>query len=224
MSRQNTIVAGVAAIVVIVVAGLMFGVLPQHRAAGEARDAEAELKQTNSLLTVQLASLRQQKKELPALESELASLRQQVPASPNLASVTRVIVKALQGAGGRSVATLTAITPQVPPIPFTAREQLTPDIGTPEAIAPAPPASGPTEADPATPPGFQAIPLSIGATSPDVESAFQFVERLNSGPRLLAVHHVTISSAEGAADGDAVTISVIGAAFVQPRAEEIAGE
>lgn len=224
MNRQNTIVAGVAAIAVLIVAGLMLAILPQHRAAADARTAKAEIEQSNSLLSAQLAALVKQKRDLDGLNSELGKLRKQIPASADLAGVTRVIVEALKGPGNADV-TLESITPQVPAIAFTQREQLTPTIGAPEAVAPAP--SGGVEAE-APPEGtFQEIPLAITATAPDVRAAFRFVDRLNNGPRMLGVHHVDIASNATASGGDekanSVTVSVIGAAFLQPRAQDLTG-
>ena len=222
MNRQNTIVAGVAAIAAIVIAGLMLGVLPQQRAAAEARDEKTQIEQNNQLLTTQLASLRKQKEDLSGLKGDLADLRRQIPASADLASVTRVIVNALASPGRGKGSTLVSITPQVPPIPFVAREQLTPEIGLPEAVPVAPKGSASTGEDKATPAGtFQQIPLGITATSPDVRAAFQFVDWLNNGPRLLAVHHVQIATngdAGGESGEDPVTVTVIGAAFLQPTA------
>lgn len=217
MNRQNTILAGVLAIVVILGAGVFFGVLPQNRAADEAKTAESKLVQTNNLLNIQLASLRKQKDDMAGLDRQLADLRQQIPATANLAGVTRVIVNALRPLHGNKGATLVSITPQVPPIEFTPREQLTADIGTPEAVEPAP--SGGVVAEPLPPGTFQQVPLAIEATAPDVRSAFQFVDLLNAGPRLLAIHHVDIQTSQNAQDADPITISVIGAAFLQPKAD-----
>lgn len=222
MTRQNIMLAGVAAIVAIIAGGLMLGVLPQHRAAVEADAKKAELTQSNTLLTVRLAALSKQKSDMDTLTKKIDVLRSQIPATADLASVTRVIVKALQGPGGSDDVTLVSITPQVPPVPFTPKEQLTPDIGVAEVPTLAPPASGvPTPVPAGT---FQEIPLMITATAPNMRAAFRFVDLLNNGPRLLAVHHVDIATGEAtpATDGgkpsNAITISVVGAAYLKPRA------
>lgn len=215
MNKQTTTLAGVAAVVAIVAATLMLGVLPQWRAASEAKTSQSELTQTNSLLTVQLASLAQQSKDREGLDKELALLRSQVPATADLASVTRVIVNALQAPDGTQGATLVSITPQVPPVAFVPREQLTLEVGEPPVPQLAPP--GLTDAEPVT--GFQEIPLTITATAVDMRAAFRFVDLLNDGPRLLAVHHVQISqdtSVSGTPAGQPVTISVAGAAYLKP--------
>lgn len=223
MNRQNTVVAGIGAIALIIVLGVLFGIMPQREAAQAAKDSETELAQTNSLLNIQLAALRKQKADMSELNAQLSLLRQQIPATANLATVTRVIVRALEPTSGSKGATLVAITPQVPPIAFTQREQLSADISTPEAVQPAP--SGGASGTPLPAGTFQVVPLAIQATAPDVMSAFRFVDLLNSGPRMLGVHNVTITSAEtggGSSDGntDPVTISVIGAAYLQPSADE----
>jgi type II secretory pathway pseudopilin PulG len=221
VNRQNTIIAGVLAIVVILGAGVMFGVMPQRQAANDAKDQEAELAQTNSLLNLQLVSLRKQKEDMSELNRELAKLRRQIPATADLASVTRVIVKALRTPAQERGATLVSITPQVPPVAFVPGEQLTPDIAVPTAPAIAPPASGePTPLEPGT---FQMIPLQIEATAPTVRDAFIFVDLLNAGPRLLGVHYVSVqegAEASGGAEGaDPVRISVVAAAYLQPTAK-----
>ena len=74
MNRQNTMLVGVLAIIVILGAGLMLGVLPQNRAAADARSAKTEVEQSNELLTLQLASLRKQKEDLSGLKEELGDL------------------------------------------------------------------------------------------------------------------------------------------------------
>lgn len=218
MNRQNTMLTGVLAIVVILGLGLVLGVLPQNRAAADARSTTSQVDQTNQQLTAQLASLREQKEDLSGLKRDLGELREQIPTSADLASVTRVIVKALESPGRAKGSTLVSITPQVPPIPFVPREQLTADIGLPEVVPPAP--SGGAETGKKVPEGaFQQIPLTITATSPDVRAAFRFVDWLNNGPRLLAVHHVEITTSDATgsdAGGDPVTVSVMGAAYLQP--------
>ncbi|MGN0065583.1 MAG: hypothetical protein ACI379_15195 [Nocardioides sp.] len=216
MNKQTTTLAGVAAIVVIIAAAVLLGVLPQQRAASQARTDEAGLTQTNSLLNVQLASLAQQSKDRDGLDAELDELRSQIPGTADLASVTRVIVNALASPDGSAGATLVSITPQVPPVAFTPREQLTRDVGEPEV-----PQTLVAETTEPLPAGtFQEIPLTITATAVDVPAAFLFVDRLNTGPRLLAVHHVQIVREESGSDSaGTVKVVVVGAAYLQPGAQ-----
>jgi type II secretory pathway pseudopilin PulG len=215
VTKRTTTLAGVAAVIAIIVATVLLGVLPQIRAASEAKAAEAELAQTNAILATQLGSLDQQSNAIGDLEHEIELLRSQIPGTPDLAGVTRVIVSALTAPDGSTSATLSSITPQVPAVAFIPHEQLSRTVGEPEV--PAPPVVA-EEAPAAT--AFQEIPLNITATAPDMEAAFRFVDLLNDGPRLLAVHHVQLVRTEGRVEGAApeVTIAVVGAAYVQPSA------
>ena len=215
MTKQTTTLAGGAAMVAIIAAAVMLGVIPQQRAASAAEASEAELVQTNSLLGVQRASLAKYAKDPAGLDKELTHLREQIPATADLASATRVIVNALEAPDGSAGATLVSITPQVPPVAFTPREQLTTEVGEPDPPANAP--SGDAEPPPAG--SFQEIPLTITATAVDMAAAFRFVDLLNDGPRLLAVHHVQIVSDDASSDAtNPVTVMVSGAAYVQPSA------
>lgn len=220
MTRQTTTLAGVGAIVAILAAVVMLGVLPQNQAAAAARTNKSDLAQTNTLLNIQLAALAQQSQDLAGLEKDLDRLREEIPASADLAGVTRVIVNSLTADDGTTTATLVSITPQVPAVAFVPREQLTAEVGEPQVA----PSAVATEAPPAG--SFQEIPLTITATAADIRSAFLFIDLLNDGPRLLAVHNVQITrndTGSGTTAGDQqdpVTISVVGAAYVQPGAQD----
>ncbi len=215
MNKQTTTLAGTVAIIAIIAATVLLGVLPQMRAASAAEATEAELAQTNTLLGVQRAALAKQSKDPEGLEKDLGQLREQIPSTADLASATRVIVNALEAPDGSAGATLVSITPQVPPVAFTPREQLTRDVGEPQP--PETYGNLTTEAPPAG--SFQEIPLTITATAVDVTAAFRFVDLLNDGPRLLAVHHVQIVRNESVSKGEnPVSVVVAGAAYMQPDA------
>ena len=218
MTKQTTTMAGAVAVIAIIAAAVLLGILPQVQAAATSRSGRTETEQSNELLKVQAIQLAEQAEDLEGLEAELDELRSQIPDTADLASVTRVIVNALEGRDGSNSTTLVSITPRVPPIAFEPRPQLTPEVVEPEVPQYADPRS--SEEVPAG--TFQEIPLTITATAGTVADAFLFIDKLNAGPRLLAVHHVQISRESNGSDPDApesVSIAVAAAAYLQPSAQ-----
>ena len=225
MTKQTTTMAGAVAVIAIIAAAVLLGILPQVQAAATSRSGRTETEQGNELLKVKAIQLAEQSEDLEGLEVEVDELRSQIPDTADLASVTRVIVNALDWPGSEGAVTLLSIRPQVPPIEFVPRVQLAPGIGELDAIQPPPDAPGEEVAGAS----FQEVPLTITATAGTVADAFKFVDRLNMGPRLLAVARVEIassetSSSELAGQQNPVTITVDGSAFLVPSAAAVTAQ
>lgn len=77
--------------VLVLVAGWFLLVSPQHDTADELTVQAESVEAANVQTQAQIASLKAQYKDLPALEQQLAAMRQRIPNAPNMPSVIRVV-------------------------------------------------------------------------------------------------------------------------------------
>lgn len=114
--RQWSLLTGLA-ILVILIAGWMLVVKPQHATANNIQSQATSVQQHNSLLANQVASLRARSKDLPAQQAKLAAISVKIPDNPALPGLIRSLTSAATGAGVDLVtiapATPIAVTPAV---------------------------------------------------------------------------------------------------------------
>lgn len=236
ISRRLINLAGTLVVVIAFAVGTMLTALPIHFEAAELNDQEVDVAASNQLIQTQIDVLHAKEAELPQVESELAELHQQLPRIPQLADVTRLVVKA---AGKANVAIdsvdFGAYAPFAPRDAEAVAEQLpatatgmdtagpaeegasngSGDTGTP-AASPTDPSADPS-ADPAPPAApvdadsaqQLQFPVTITVKAPDQPAASRFLDELRGGPRLLQIETVNASTNE-----EDVSLTVTGLVFV----------
>jgi Tfp pilus assembly protein PilO len=228
MDKNRLWVIGSVLVMVIVIAlGWVVGVQPQLTATAAAHAQLAEVEQTNAAHEASLAKLKKDFTGIDALKQQLDSLSKSVPFGTNvpayvdqldaLATASQVTLKSL------TVADAVAYTPVAPVAP-------TVQAAASGAAAPATPTPAPTPTETAAPvpaPGAPpvtnakitadnfaslAVTISISGTYGNV---LNFVNGLQTGPRLFLVTGLTTAAA---ADAAATTEAAAGAKTAPPAA------
>jgi Tfp pilus assembly protein PilO len=211
------IIGSVAAMVVVVALGLLFGIQPQLTAAVTADQQRQTVAADNATKLAQLHKLESDFKQLPALKESLKQLAESVPSHPDLAAMISNLDALAAGTGTtiESIAVKDA-QPYAPPAVTPA-----PASGTPGSTATPTSTPAPTAAPTATPAkprapapvtnsqvtaaNFVAIPVTISVNG-TYGQALNFVDGLQHGKRLfLVTTFASTKSAEAAAPAPAPT-------------------
>jgi Tfp pilus assembly protein PilO len=96
--------------ILVLVAGWFLLVSPQHDTADELTTQAESVEAANVATTAQIASLKAQYKDLPALEQQLAAMRQRIPNTANMPSV----IRSISTSASKSGVALTEFTPGGP--------------------------------------------------------------------------------------------------------------
>lgn len=198
--RQWVLLTALGA-VIILVAGFMLLVKPQHAKANDLRTQVSTAQSQTQSLQAQLAQLRSKEKSLPAEEAKLAGVVRKLPAGAQLPTLTRD----LDAAAIRAHVNLTNISPSAPTA-FTAA-----------TVAPVVPKAGVTPAPSASStPATTAGSAAAGAASSNLQQVTlaltvtggfynleRFLDQLESLPRALLVDGFTVSTGGGAGNSSA---------------------
>ena len=189
MNRRLILIASGAALVV---AALWYVALwsPQGGALKKANERVDAATEQQSKLGIELKSLQQSQKNLPARQAQLDALRAAIPDQVALDQVLATIDEAGKGSGV-SVA-------NVAPAPLPTGNK--PKTGTSSAGTP-----GGTS-------GLPEVRITMNATG-NYFQLVDFMNRLNGAPRLLVVDTFSLSGSN-----DKVTTAITGRMFVQPSA------
>lgn len=188
--RQWSLLTGLA-IVVILVAGWMFIVKPQHTTANSIQAQAASIQQHNSVLANQVASLRARSKDLPAQQAKLAAISVKIPDNPALPALIRALTSAATGAG----VDLVTIAPAAPTAVTAAAG------GSPGAAATGRTTAAGAPTSPTQPLTEIPVTLTVHGTYFTVEQFFFNLENL---PRALRVTQFNLSPG-GATNGSAAS-------------------
>lgn len=192
------IIGSVAAMVVVVALGLLFGIQPQLTAAVTADQQRQSVAADNAAKLAQLHKLQSDFKQLPALKESLKQLAESVPSRADLPAMISNLDALAAGTGTtiESIAVKDA-QPYAPPAVTPAPASGTPSSTATPTSTPAPTsAPTPTPAKPQAPApvtnsqvtaaNFVAIPVTISVTG-TYGQALNFVDGLQHGKRLFLV-------------------------------------
>jgi Tfp pilus assembly protein PilO len=210
-NRLNLLLAALAMIVV-AVAGFFLAVQPQLAQTAAAHEQTRSVEQANDSSRAELARLREQASQLPAMQRDLAALDASVPAGPALPSFIDELNGVAQ-ATGMQVSSFTAsdATAYTPPAATTgdgtSGESGSAAGGATATATPAPTASAAPTApqvvtDPAiTSDNFSVVPVTV-AVDGTFDQALSFVQGVQSGSRLFLI--TTIASSQKTGDDGSV--------------------
>lgn len=102
--------ATIALVALILVGSWFLLIGPQRAQASDLSDQTAAVTASNDQLEVEIATLKQQQKQLPKWQAQLAQLREQLPASPALPG----LIRDLSDVAHRAGVDLTSLTPAAP--------------------------------------------------------------------------------------------------------------
>jgi len=213
------IIGSVAAMVVVVALGLLFGIQPQLTAAVTADQQRQTVAADNATKLAQLHKLESDFKQLPVLKESLKQLAESVPSHPDLAAMISNLDALAAGTGTtiESIAVKDA-QPYAPPAVTPAPASGTPGSTATPTSTPAPTSTAAPTATPAKPQApapvtnsqvtaanFVAIPVTISVNG-TYGQALNFVDGLQHGKRLfLVTTFASTKSAEAAAPAPAPT-------------------
>lgn len=200
------IIGSVAAMVVVVALGLLFGIQPQLSAAFTAEQQRQSVAADNAVKLAQLHKLESDFKQLPALKATLKQLEESVPPSSELPAMISNL-DALAASTGTTIESIAVkdaqpyAPPAVTPAPASGTTTSTPAPTATPTAAPAPTPAKPQAPAPVTnaqvtAANFVAIPVSISVNG-SYSQALAFVDGLQHGKRLFLV--TTFASSKSAA-------------------------
>lgn len=191
--RQLTMLTALA-VVAILVAGWMVLVRPQHSKANQINQQAQSVQQQNNVLANQVASLRQQAKNMPAEQALLASIATKIPNDPQLPALVRALTSAAQGAG----VDLVSIAPSPP-------------------AAVSQPVAAPAAGAKASAPTLSQIALSLNVKG-SYFTIEQFFANLEGMPRALRVTGFTLTGGAASTSGSSqqMTASISAQVYMAP--------
>ncbi|WIE75480.1 type 4a pilus biogenesis protein PilO [Curtobacterium sp. MCSS17_007] len=206
-TRLNLMLA-VLAMVVVAVGGFFLAVQPQLTQTAAAREQLQTVEQTNATSRTELARLREQAAQLPAMREELSALDASVPDRADLPAFIDQL-NGVAAATGMTVSSFTAsdATAYAPVAAAPAGD--TTATSEPSSTATPAPSASPTAPELVTNPAITAQNLSIVPVTVAVDGTFDqalaFVKGVQSGQRLFLI--TTITSSEQSGDDGATTTS-----------------
>jgi len=192
MTRQTINLLGILVIGAILVLGLLLVALPRWNAAHDADAQRSTVELQNQSQQALISAYAQQRQQLPQLQSEVVALKQQIAPGPHLEQVIELASDLPSGAVLRSI---------------------TPTVSDPTAAA-SPAASAPAGGSAS---GFTALPVTVVIGLRQPADAAKVLDKLRSGPRLLAVDRATLAPGSSGAGLDArasYTLTVGGRVFL----------
>ena len=223
-NRIKMIVAALSGVAVLAL-GFLLGVQPQLSSASAAAEQRATVETQNESLRATLAQLVSENDQLSTLTADRDTRRASVPDAADMPELIRQLDE-MADAAGVPVTSFTAADAVSYEMPASAAAPVA-DAATAEgaeptegadasATAPAE-AAGPTAPTTFTDPAVTAANFSTIAVTVDIagsyDQALDFVDRLQTGPRLFLVTTITSSDPEeasgdeaGAAEGQAWTV------------------
>jgi Tfp pilus assembly protein PilO len=202
MSRNRlSLLLAVLAMAVVAVGGFFLAVQPQLAQTASAHTQTAAVEQTNDTSRSELARLRQQAADLPAMKRELSTRATSVPDTARLSAFIDQL-NTIAAASGMQVSSFTAsdataYSPAVAAEPTAAGQAgATPSASpssTAEAVPSAPEAPSLVTDAAVTGQNFSVIPVTV-AVDGSFDQALQFVKGVQGGDRLFLI--TTISSTE----------------------------
>ena len=202
------IIGAIAVMVAIVAAGWFLGIQPQLAVAAAADQDRASTQVQNAANETLLASLKKDYGNIGKLKTQLSSLRDSVPEGSKISAFVTEL-DSLAGAHQITVNSITVndATPYAPPV-----SAATPAPGASATPTPTPtptPSATPAPVAPTAPVGplqvtnpkitaanFVAIPVQLSITG-QYANVLDFVDGLQTGPRLFLVTSLSITSAKG---------------------------
>lgn len=164
--RQWSLLTGLS-VVVVLVAGWMLLVKPQHTKAAQIDAQTQSVQQQNAMLANKVASLRAESKNIPAEQALLASIATKIPNNPALPGLIRSLTSAASAAGVDLVSIAPATPTAVTGAPATG--------STPTASHPAAPSSPLDQIQ---------LSLNVKGTYFTIESFFSNLEGLTRALRV----------------------------------------
>lgn len=213
-TRLNLLLA-VLAMAVVAVGGFFLAVQPQLSQTAAAHEQTRTVEETNDTSRTELARLRQQAAQLPAMRRELAALDVSVPSGAALPSFIDELNGVAQSTG-MQVSSFTAsdATAYAPPATAATEPTTTGTAGTaaaPSATAtPAPTAAATPSApsvvtDPVvTAQNFSVVPVTV-AVDGTFDQALAFVKGVQAGGRLFLITTIASTQKTGADGGVGTT-------------------
>ncbi|QZQ55292.1 hypothetical protein KZI27_18935 [Curtobacterium sp. TC1] len=202
MSRNRlSLLLAVLAMAVVAVGGFFLAVQPQLAQTASAHTQTAAVERTNDTSRSELARLRQQAADLPAMKRELSTRATSVPDTARLSAFIDQL-NTIAAASGMQVSSFTAsdataYSPAVAAEPTAAGQAgATPSASpssTAEAVPSAPEAPSLVTDAAVTGQNFSVIPVTV-AVDGSFDQALQFVKGVQGGDRLFLI--TTISSTE----------------------------
>ncbi|QSB23519.1 type IV pilus assembly protein FimV [Curtobacterium sp. 24E2] len=202
MSRNRlSLLLAVLAMAVVAVGGFFLAVQPQLAQTAAAHTQTASVEQTNDTSRSELARLREQAADLPAMKRELSTRAASVPDTARLSAFIDEL-NTIAAASGMQVSSFTAsdataYSPAVTAEPAAAGQGAATPSASPSATAGAAPSApqAPSLVTDAAVTGqnFSVIPVTV-AVDGSFDQALQFVKGVQGGDRLFLI--TTISSAE----------------------------
>lgn len=189
MTKQTINLLGGIVVAAIVVLGLLVGVLPRWSAARTADADRATVAAQNQNQQLRNAALAGQRSHLPALQADVAALKQQIPSGPHLEQLIAVAADLPAHAVLRSIA------------PGGGEAS-----GGAAAASPAPETS--------TSNGFAALPITMVIDLHRAGDAPAVLDKLRTGPRLLAIDQASVTSASSGDGSTRYTLTVTGRVFM----------
>lgn len=169
-SNRIWVIGGVLVTIVVLALGGLLGVKPQLDAAANSNDQRASVETLNEQHRRDLASLKEEFKQVDQIAAQVADLRKSVPASSDLDSIVAELA-AMQAVYGVTVISYSSSDPAT----FLASEE----------IAAAVPAS-------VNGSNFLTVGLSIGIAGPR-DAMLAFVNGMQTNPRLMLVNSLNVS-------------------------------
>lgn len=189
MTKQTINLLGGVVVAAIVVLGLLVGVLPRWSAARTADQDRQTVAAQNQNQQLRNTALAAQRSHLPELQADVAALKQQIPSGPHLEQLIEVAATLPDHAVLRSI---------------------TPGQGDTSGGAPAAPPAPPTS----TSDGFAALPITIVIDLRRAGDAASVLDKLRTGPRLLAIDQASVTSGSAGDASPSSTLTVRGRVFM----------
>src|SRR5947209_20010643 len=170
-TRQWALLTAVACLAVLA-AGLVLVIKPQRADASRLRTQTAGVESHSAQLRSQVDQLRQEQKDLPAVQKLLSQIATKIPDNPALPTLIRQLSAAADGAG----VTLISLAPSAPTVATTAPGAVT----AAGAGATAATTAGASSTSPAASP-LASIPITVQVQGSyfNIEQFFSAVESLN---------------------------------------------
>jgi hypothetical protein len=200
--------SGLAAMVVIVLVGLLTFAAPQVTEAFTTQQNKRNTEQTNSMLAIQLASLQQEQQNLTAIQNVLAQLRRQIPAEQKLDQVFEEIINAASATSAEIVSINAGSQAQWIPRSSSAANSLVSRTAGGEAEE----LPDPTSPDPNDP--KKSVSFNVIANVKDISSAGRLLDSLANAWRLLSIESVSINEAPGEGAGMLINLNLATFVFV----------
>lgn len=234
MSRNRlSLLLAVLAMAVVAVGGFFLAVQPQLAQTAAAHTQTASVEQTNDTSRRELARLREQAADLPAMKRDLSTRATSVPDTARLSAFIDEL-NTIAAASGMQVSSFTAsdataYSPAVAAEPAAAGQGGATPSASPSATAGAAPSApqAPSLVTDAAVTGqnFSVIPVTV-AVDGSFDQALQFVKGVQDGDRLFLI--TTVSSAEKSGDDGAASSSSSwtfgGSIYVLDRSSDAASD